>query len=163
MFEIGNYVVYKNQVCIIKDLRINFFKGKDYYVLSPLLDSSLTINLPADDIENNLKAIMTKEEAIKLIESIPSIKMIESNDKMIENEYKELLKTEKEENLIKIIKTTYTRNNERLKKGKQVGEKDETYFNKAEKLLYSELAISLGMNYDEVKQYIFDTIHEVTS
>ena len=157
MFEIGNYVVYKNQVCIIKDLRINFFKGKDYYVLSPLLDSSLTINLPADDIENNLKAIMTKEEAIKLIESIPSIKMIESNDKMIENEYKELLKTEKEENLIKIIKTTYTR------KGKQVGEKDETYFNKAEKLLYSELAISLGMNYDEVKQYIFDTIHEVTS
>ena len=72
-------------------------------------------------------------------------------------------KTEKEENLIKIIKTTYTRNNERLKKGKQVGEKDETYFNKAEKLLYSELAISLGMNYDEVKQYIFDTIHEVTS
>ena len=106
---------------------------------------------------------MTKEEALNFIHQIPSIEPIQSNDKMLENQYKELLKTEKEENLVRIIKTTYVRNHERLKRGKQVGEKDETYFNKAEKLLYSELAISLGMNYDEVKQYIFDTIHEVTS
>lgn len=41
---------------------------------------------------------------------------------------------------------------------KLIGEKDNNYFNLAEKYLYSEFAIALGMDYDDVKSYIFDRI-----
>ena len=62
------------------------------------------------------------------------------------------------EDLIKIIKTTYLRNQERLNKHKKVGDKDLTFFNQAEKLLYNELSYSLGITYEECKNYIINKI-----
>ncbi len=159
MFQINDSVVYQNEVCLIKERKEKFFNGKDYYVLSPYSDSSLTINLPIEQADMVLKPVLTKKEALDLIKEMPSIKPIISDDKMIENEYKLLLKSENKTDLVRIIKTTYLRNYERIKNGKKIGEKDETYFKKAEKLLYGELAISLGMSFDDTKQYIIDSLN----
>ncbi len=160
VFDIQDYVVYRNEVCFIKEIRKRFIGGKDYYVLSPSSDSSLTIHLPIDE-HIRLKPIMTKQEAMNFIKSIPSILPIACNDKTLESEYKALLRTEEKKDLVRIIKTTYFRNQERLKAGRRVGEKDETYFNKAEKLLYNELAVSLGMNFEETKEFVIHTIRHM--
>lgn len=44
---------------------------------------------------------------------------------------------------------------------KRVAEKDNYYFEKAERILYSEFSVVLNMNYMETKEYIKDKIEEL--
>lgn len=157
MYNISDYVIYRKDVCRIKEIKEK--NGINYYVLAPIDDDSLKIELP---VENNiLKELISKEDALKLIEMIPSIEPIECNDKLIENEYKNLLSTGNKEDLIRIIKTTYIRNKERLDNKKKISDKDNNYFNKAEKILYNEFSIVLDMSCDEVKNYIIDKVSKM--
>ena len=48
-----------------------------------------------------------------------------------------------------------------LDDNKKISDKDNFYFDKAEKYLYNELSISLNMNYEEVKKYVFDTVSSI--
>lgn len=154
MFKIDDYVVYKRDVCIIKELIQ--YHNIDYYLLNPIDDSSLKIYVPINN--DDLRSIISKEAAIKLIKKIPDIEIISLQDKLIENNYKELMKNDCLEDLITIIKTTYLRNDERLRSGKKISEIDDTYFKRAEKILYNELSISLNMSFSEVKEYIIKSI-----
>ncbi len=77
-----------------------------------------------------------------------------SNDKMYEIEYKKLLEEGSQESLIKIIKTTYLRNKNRIDSKRKISDKDNKYFKKSEGLLYSEFSVSLNISYDEAKNYI---------
>ena len=38
--------------------------------------------------------------------------------------------------------------------------KDTNYFNQAEKYLYNEFSVVLGMSYDDTKQYVIDKVLE---
>lgn len=159
MFKVKDYVIYKRDLCIVKEIKEKFYNNKDYYVLTPISDDSLTIKVPSDS--KDLKHVISKEETLKLIKKIPDIEIIESNDRLIENEYRTLLHTNNHEDLIKIIKTTYLRNEERRNLGKKIGDKDNDYFKKAEKYLYNELAVSLNMTYDECKDYIISEVEKL--
>lgn len=156
MYKINDYILYKRDICIIKEIKENYIKGKDYYKISPISDQSLIINIPTDN--DCIKDIPTKEEALNIIESIPNVKEINSDDKSLENIYKELLATEDILDLVKIIKTTYLRNKKRLDSGKKIGDKDDSYFQKAEKYLYSTLSVSLNMTYEECREYVINNL-----
>ena len=158
MFNIGDFVVYKKDVCKITGYKENHIKNMDYYELSPMLDSSLKIVVPVDN--NFIRSILSREEAENIIDMIPSIEVIEINDKLIENEYKRLLQDGSYEGLVKIIKTTYLRNEDRINNKRKISEKDDNYFNLAEKYLYSEFSISLGIPYEKVKEYVIDRVKE---
>lgn len=153
MYNINDYVVYKRNVCKIKEIRDDV-----YYVLVPIDDDSLVITVPKNN--PSIRSIISKEESEKLINSIPQIEIIKVNDKLLENEYKNLLNSGKLEDLVKIIKTTYLRNLDRLSNHKKIGEKDDNYFRKSENLLYNELSISLNLSYEDTKEYV---IKKVTS
>lgn len=161
MFKPNDYVVYKRNVCKIKNISQNSFSNKDYYTLISIDDTSLTINIPIENEISLLRNIMTRKEAEDLINSIPNIKPIKIEDKLLESEYKKLLATGKLEDLIAIIKTTYLRNDKRKKAGKKAGDKDNDYFNRAENYLYNELSLSLDMSYDEVKDYVFNKVNKL--
>ncbi len=152
MFSKGEYVVYKKEVCMIKDIK------NLKYILSPVDDRSLTITVP---IDTKMRKIISKDESIKLINSIPNIDTININDKLIENEYKKLINSGNLEDLIKVIKTTYLRNEKRVSNHKKIGEKDDNYFKKSEKLLYSELCLSLNIPYEDVKNYIKKIVEQM--
>ena len=153
MFKIGDYVIYRRDLCIIKDIIDN-----KYYKLIIVDDDSLTINVPLDNKFGFLRYPITLEEANKLIKNIKNINPIKTNDLLLENAYKELMRTNKHEDLIKIIKTTYLRNKERIDNGKKIGDKDQTFFKQAEKYLYNELAHVLNMSYQECKEYIIECV-----
>lgn len=55
----------------------------------------------------------------EIIQSIPTIETIKSDSKILEQEYKLLIQSGTHEDLIKIIKTTYLRNKERLDNNKK--------------------------------------------
>lgn len=155
MYKINDYIVYRHDVCKIKEIKK--IKDKDYYVINPIDDNSLIINTPVDNKMGYIRDILSKEEAKRIIDSIKDIKTIENiNEKNVEITYKELLNSYSYENLIKIIKTTYERNNNRLLNNKKISEKDDTYFKLAEKYLYNELAISLNTTSEEIKNYIIN-------
>lgn len=88
------------------------------------------------------------------------IEILNMENKLLENEYKKLLSDENHESLIKIIKTTYLRNKARVDSKKKVSEKDEYYFKLAEKYLYNELSVVLGMSYDKTKEYIINNLKD---
>lgn len=155
MYKINDYVIYKKDVCIIKDIRENKLNGTTYYVMTPLDDESLIIDTPTNNKLHFLRDVMTKDEALELINKIPSIEpILDVDDKRLELKYKELLNSHNYEDIIRIIKTTYLRNENRINNKRKISEKDKTYFNLAEKYLYNELSISLNMTRSEVKDYI---------
>lgn len=161
MYKIDDYVMYRHDVCKIKDIRENKLTGKTYYVMTPLDDESLIIDIPTEDKMGFLRNIISKEDAEKLINNIPSIEPLKGiRDKDLVYLYKELINTGNHENLIKIIKTTYLRNEDRLNNKRKISEKDSTYFKLAEKYLYNELSISLNMTVDEVKNYIIKVVNK---
>ena len=157
MFELGQFVVYKKDVCKIKDIKEK--NDVSYYVLVPIDDDSLTITVTMNN--DFLRKVISKEEAEEIIKNIPNVEIIESNNKLIESEYKKLLQNGNHYDLIKIIKTTYTRNDSRRQAGKKIGDKDKDYFEKSERYLYNELSLALGMSFLECKEYIINKVMEL--
>ena len=162
MYKENDYLVYKKDVCKVKEVKKNKINGLDYYVLIPIDDNSLIIDVPTDNRMGWIRDIIKKEDAEKLINRIPQIEPLKNiKDKNIETKYKELLYKGTQEDLIKIIKTTYLRNEERINNNKKISDKDFNYFNRAEKYLYNELSIALNMSFDKTKNYIINKVKEL--
>ena len=161
MYTTGELIVYKKEVCLIKEIKKKYYKDMDYYILEPINDKSLKIKIPTNN--KYIRNLVTKEKIKEIISKIPSVEIITTNDKLLETKYKELLKTDNHLDLIKIIKTTYLRNKERLDHNKKIGEKDYNYFNLAEKYLYTEFSIVLNMTYNETKEYIINMVKKINN
>lgn len=159
MYKINDYLRYGKDVCKVKEIEEKKFNDQDYYLLVPVKDKSLKIEIPVNS--NKIQDLISKEELEKLIKKIPDITPIEIDDKFLESEYKKLLSTGSYEDIIKVIKTTYLRNKERLDNNKKVAEKDQNYFELAEDYLYNEFSIVLDKSYDDTKNYIIKKIDEI--
>ncbi len=159
MYKTGDYVVYKRDVCIVKEIKEKYYNDIDYYVLNPISDLSLIINVPINS--NLLRDLLTLEDVNRLIKNIPNVETIDIDERMLESSYKNLLKTEKHEDLIRIIKTTYLRNKNRLDSNKKISEKDDTYFKLAEKFLYTELGVILNKSFEETKNYVISEVEKL--
>lgn len=161
MYKIGDYLVYCRDVCIVKEIKKNHYHGHDYYLLMPLVDPSLKIEVPIENRCGNLRDLITRAELEDIIKQIPSIPILDCHDKLMENEYKKLLASKNHLDLIKIIKTTYLRNQYRLDQNKKIGEMDNNYLEKAGKYLYHEFGVVLGLDYEATKQYVIDQVLEL--
>ena len=115
VFQKGERVVCGSKgVCVVEEITTLDIAGVDkkreYYILKPLYLSSSTVYIPVDTAEGSMRKVLAHEEAEKLIHRIPEIPMITiANDKLLEQEYKNCLKTSSCQDLIRIIKTIYLR------------------------------------------------------
>ena len=159
MYKINDYVVYKREVCKIIDVNKSYYKGLDYYVLSVLNDETLKLQVPVDN--NSIRPLMSKKDITNLIKKIPDIEIISCNDKLLEIEYKNKMKSENVEDLISIIKTTYLRNKKRLDNKKKTALKDNDFFEIAEKYLYTEIAVVFKISYNEAKEYVIGEVSKL--
>jgi len=165
MFKAGDYVIKPNTgICrIVSIVRMDLLGNgdeKEYYQLNPLSDTRSTLYVTIDADRTRLRAAMCKEEAMDFIRSIPDIAVAWiANEKMREQTYKDAFRTNEAADLVSIIKNMYLRREERLAAGKKITATDDKYFQQAESILYSELAVSLGVRTDEVQNLISDTIN----
>lgn len=148
--KIGDYIVCHKQVCEIVGIEDNL------YVLAPLNDATLKMRIPLNSPV--LRDLMSKKEIDKLLKEIPQIDTIDNKERMIENNYKELLHSGTYEDLVKIIKTAYLRNENRKKNNKKISDRDNSYLEQAEKYLYTEIGVVLGLDYDGAKNYVIETV-----
>lgn len=160
MFEKGEFVIYGSRgVCEITDISTIDINGmnkeKLYYFLRPVHDKDGKIFIPVDSDKIQMRRILTREEAEKLVESIPEIgNLWISDEKQREYCYRQAVNGCDCREWVRILKTLWNRNRERQARGKKETAMDKKYFRIAEDNLYTELAVSLGLEQSQVKQYI---------
>lgn len=156
MYQVGEKIVYRRDVCEIVDIKKKYFHDLDYYILRPINDSSLKIQIPITS--ENLRPLISQVKIEELLREIPAIEEIESSDRLIDAQYRALMQQGTHEDLIKIIKTTYTRNQKRIAEKKKISDRDNDYLKQAEKYLYTELSVVLDLSLEETKQYVIKKV-----
>ena len=160
MFYKGQYVSCKNKgVCTVEDMTKLDISGvdkeKEYYILKPYYSPASTVYIPAESAESSMRPILTETEAEELILYMPQIPMLAvQNERFIEQDYKNAMKSNNCEEWVKLIKTIYDRKQKRLQAGKKETSLDGRYFKQAEEMLYGELAIALNMQKNEICAYL---------
>jgi len=164
MFSIGDYVVCGNKgVCRVENIApleiSDTDNNEDYYILKPIYSPGSTVYISMSTADEKLRPVLTKNEADSLVKMMPGIPDIAvDNDKQLEGEYKNCIRSNDATELAKLIKTIYHRREARFAAGRKETALDAKYFRMAGDYLYGELAISLNIPREEVEGYIDDTI-----
>ena len=156
MYKIKDYVIYKREVCVVKDLKkIN---NQDYYTLENKEDTSLKISIPVSQETQLLRHLATFNEISNTLDHINDIPTLNINERNLEEQYKLLLQGTTIENLIKIIKTAYIRNEIRKNNHKHLSDTDTSYQELAEQFLFNEIAYAMNISYDAAKELVFNKL-----
>lgn len=164
MFGIGDFVIYgRSGVCVVEKigkLESSCAQGnREYYTLRPYYDNASTIFTPVDSDKVLMRPVCTKEEAMHLIDRMKDIEALwVPDEKRRESDYKDAISKCDCVSWVRIIKSIYTRREDRIADGKKMTAVDERYFKTAEDNLYGELAISLGMTKEETKEFIMEKL-----
>ena len=160
MFQIGEYVVKANTgVCRVMDITMYSVseddEKKECYLLCPYSNAAARLYVPVESDRCRMRQIMSREEARDLLERVRDIHaaVIES-EKLREQEYKDAIKSNDPESLVRIIKNLNIRMKEREQQGKKSTAVDERYLGLAEAALYTELATALGKELAEMREII---------
>ena len=147
MFEIGDYIVCGNNgICTVESIGTidvpDVNPERLYYILQPVYAKGSVVYIPVDNEKIVMRKILTKEQAQALI------------DKIREEKFKECLRHHDCTDWIRIIKTLYLRRQAREERGQKVTATDARYLKVAEENLYCEFAMALGIDRDEVLDFI---------
>lgn len=162
MFKVGEIIVHGRDICKVTNVVKNYREGQDYYKLASLGNEGLTIYSPTANARGMARKIASKAAIKDLIKNIPSINPLESEGGALAAEYKALLGSGTHEDLICIIKTAHRRNQSNARDQKKLNENDKVYLRQAEAMLYSEVAATLDVPYDEAKDYIVNQVSTIT-
>ncbi len=160
MYEVDTNVIYgANGVCTIVDIRKEKFRGTEraYYVMKPMSDKESTIFVPLDNESSiaKIKPLLSATEVHALIQSMPGEEILwEDNDKARREQYAAILEKGDRKELIQLVKSIYSQQASREESGKRLWAIDENAMNRAEKMLYEEFAVALGIEPEQVLPYI---------
>lgn len=160
MFKAGDTVLYgAHGVCRIESIEEKRFdrETKEYFILRPIFDTKAVIYVPTQNqaLTAKMKEVLSKEKIHEIIDAMP---VQETN--WIEDEterklyYRDLLESADRAELARMIKTIYEYKQEQSARGKKLHLADERFFKDAEKLLYDEFALVLGIARTEVLPFI---------
>lgn len=163
-FISGEYVMYGTAgICRIEGKENKCFDGiheKEYFRLIPYRSENSVYYIPSDTIEQKVRHLLTGEEIMSVIGSIPKIKPVWSNDSAErKNLFGDLLKSDDYSKIFCLIKTLYEQKEKNLQSGKRLSSADEKTMKAAENLVSQEFALVLGINPEDVAGYIAEHIH----
>lgn len=161
MFKAGDHVVYGSLgVCRVTDIVTRKFEGLDaahpYYVLEPLYQGG-TLYAPADNPKIALRAVITADEANRLIDAIPDTKSKAFHSRSAQElaaHYEQALQSHECKDLIELTMSIYNKKAALARQNKKFGRVDEHFMRQAEDALNGELAVALGIDKAAVPDYI---------
>ena len=166
MFDVGEYVVYGGEgVCKVGEVGPLDMDGKKteklYYTLFPVYVSGTKVYTPVSNDKVVMRRILSKEETEQRIGESPQMEPLQVTDERArEQVYRNVLKNCDCREIVRLIKTVYTRKQKRISGGKKVTAVDEKYYRAAEEQLYGELAIPLSLEREQVRDYITGRMKE---
>jgi CarD family transcriptional regulator len=116
------------------------------------------MQVPVSNKGGHLRDLATKDEIYQLIRDTPDIETLVNKPANMKSQYANLLKSDKLSDLVCIIKTSYGRNKSRIEQHKKLASVDDEYLQRAEKYLFDEISVSLGMTYDEARDFFNDEV-----
>lgn len=167
VYQVGELVVYGTEgVCRVEKVGPLEMQGAqkdvDYYTLSPIYHSG-TIFAPVDT-GVLMRPVLTRDEAEALIDRIPDIPEQASpitNPRLLSEQYRASLKSGDCVELVRLIRGVYAKGRAAAKKGRHLGQVDERSLKQAADMLHGELAAALGMEVDQVEDYICRRMEQV--
>ena len=158
MFNKGDKVFYgQTGVCIVEDISEKILTKnvkRLYYTLRPLYQQNNVIYAPVDSDKVFIRAIISKAEAQKLVETVPELckKVL---DEQGEEDYKKMFESHSCNELLELAVKIYSKKQAVKKAKKKLGFIDEKYLKRAEELLFGELATALDILPTEVPKVLF--------
>ncbi len=162
MFQVGDYIVYgSNGICRVEEITHPDIEGstpdKLYYVLVPEKTRDSRLFCPTDNNRVVLRSVITAEEAKALLEEVKEIEPLKiQSERQRDDTYKKAMKSCDLRQCVQMIKALLIRKEEREANGKKVTVTDERYMKLAEDGLYSELALAMGIDREEIKEKFLD-------
>lgn len=164
VYEKGDVVVYgADGLCRIEEITEKKF-GNDkikYYVLKHINGDKSVTYVPVGNERSceKMRPVLTKEEVIELIESMPELDtMWINNDRDRQKEFKDIILFGDSRDLIKLIRSIYFHKKQQVKMGKKLHIADERVFKNAEKILYEEIGYVFGIDPSEALDLILKRI-----
>ncbi|WP_026507538.1 CarD family transcriptional regulator [Butyrivibrio sp. MC2013] len=164
MLNKGDVAVYGNHgLCKVSDMMVPSFlpKGSEkmYYQMISAIDRGGVLYVPVDGAEDKMREVISAEAADELIGSLEDMEVIELPvGKKAETVISDVCKKNEAGEVMSLIKTLYMIKSQRAAEGKKFSSMDEKYLGIAEKLLYSELAYAMDLEWDVVRGRITDTL-----
>ncbi len=160
MFSIGDNIVYGSDgvftVAEYTSSPVDKTDKRQFYLLRPVHgpDGNIIIT-PTDNDHVKMRLVMSPDESIALIDTIPSVPILTvDKEKNRRDTYRKALEGATPDILVSIIKTVRVRRAEFAKVKKRLSETDNDYERKAMNCLYGELSVSLGIPLGDVDSFI---------
>lgn len=165
-YAAGDTVVYAAQgVCRVEGIEQKDFGGAsvEYYVLKPVEAPHSTVYVPVGNpaLTGKMRRVLSPEEVRELIQAMPQEPSAWVEDENARKEtYRRILSQGDQRELIRAIKAVYLHQKSLREQGKKLHVADERFFKEAEKILYSEFALVLHLQPDQVLPFIARQIEE---
>ena len=165
LYQVGELILYGGTgVCRVTDIVAKKFSRTEpeklYYVLTPLYSTG-TITTPVENSKVFTRPVISRDEAIELIDTIPSIHAEayhNSNLQQLESHYRSELESHDCRDLLRLTMSTWQKKVERERARLKFGAVDRRYMERAENLLFGELAVALDIERDSVQHFIEDRL-----
>ena len=161
MFQPGDLVVYGfTGVCRVEAITRPNTTGPDrnrqFYLLKPLQQDGV-IYTPVDNWKVPIRAVISRETAEALIDLIPSIRAEAYHGPTLQalaQHYQSAVRTHDCRDLLELMMAIYAKRQQAEAQKRRLGMVDERFMKQAEKMLYGEFSVALGIPYEEVQPYI---------
>ena len=165
MYQIGDQVVYGiHGVCCVveQEERVIDRKCVTYLVLEPVGQDGSRYLVPTHNAAAMAKLLkkLSREELEDLLKS-ETIRVDGwiTDENQRKQTYRELISSGDLAKLMQMVHTLYRHKNAQAAAGRKVHLCDENFLRDAEKLLASEAAIVLGMEYDQARKYLKENLN----
>ena len=168
MYQVGDWIFYGNiGACQVIDIAARRIPGTEgeilYYTLLPVNDSC-SISTPVLNGKVFMRPLISKEQALTLIDSIPQITVQAYYNpvlRQLSEHYEQALRSHDCLSLIEMTMSIHMKQEEARQNKKKLGAVDEKYMKRAEGLLFGELAVALGITSGDVPVYIESRLKEM--
>lgn len=162
-FSVGEYVMYGTSgVCRVSGTEMRNFDGqseKEYLRLEPLSTGTSKYYILSDNAESKIRKLLSRDEINALIDEMPQTEEIWYNDNSERKAaFNSIIKSDDYRQIISMVKSLHSHKLKKTSGGKKLSASDENFMKRAENLMYQEFAAVLGINQEEIQDYIVQRI-----
>lgn len=157
MFQVGDAVSYGTSgVCTIAEKKKVCLAGQpcECYILKPVYDRTMKICVPCNSqvLLERMRTLPSKEEILELLqEPVPEHN---SDPEVRKERYRQTLQSGDRHALLRMIRDIYTERRHRHAMGKQLSSYEDSALREAQHILHSEVAYTMGIEPQEVPEFI---------
>lgn len=134
-------------------------ENTEYYKLIPLYEKGSIIYTPVDRASGVMRRVHSDREILALLAEIQDVAALEPmDDRAREEQYKTLLKENTCRAWLTVIRSAYAHNARRAETSLKPTQMDERYMAIAENLLHGEVAASLSIDRESVREFIAEFV-----